>query len=271
MSIVSYMEGLPLAGLRTEASPFKDLDKAFARRSTFKRVGVGSPNPELATAIPDDLKAAVNAGSILSFVDGVGHQETADILSSVQLAQRGASASFDRFAQTQSWYQKYIEILENLGWVGEQFGFAHTDLAEGEFRMDKAALGIIMAIATQNQLMVLTRAVEALGTLAEGDGTIQLFDYHAASSGSGNFQIGSVQKSENGVLSLALGAFYFRSLDNRRKFLFFRWGVQEVNFWTAAQKMTFNTSFYAQYRDLVNRKLGASATSFVSSLNLLDK
>ena len=232
------------------AAPRRRGAKAGARRDT--------------AAGPD---AKVDVGSILSFVDGLDSQEKDDVLFSVQLAQRGASGAFDRFTETRSWYGKYVEILENLGWATEQMAFTRFEQAEGEFRMDKAALAIITAIATQNQLAVLTEAVKALDGLAEEDGTIRLFDFHSSLQGSGNFQLGAVQKSSNGAIAMALGAFWFRSADERRRFLFFKWGAQEVNFWTAAQRMTFNTRFYEQRREDVMAKL-EDGRKFIGELKL---
>lgn len=230
---------------------------APARKSRAKAKREGPTGPE----------AKVDVGSVLSFVDGLSGQEKDDVLFSVQLAQRGASGAFDRFTETRSWYQKYVEILENLGWATEQMAFSRFEQAEGEFRMDKAALAIVAAIATQNQLAVLQEAMNALDALAEDDGTISLFDFHSSLQGSGNFQLGAVQKSANGAVSMALGAFWFRSADERRRFLFFKWGSQEVNFWTAAQRMTFNTRFYERVRDDVVAKLD-DGRKFIGELKL---
>lgn len=221
-------------------------------------------------AAPKDAssQATVDVGSLLCFVQGVQPQERNDVLYSVQLAQRGASGAFDRFTETRSWYQKYVEILENLGWASEQMAFTAFDQEEGEFRMDKAALSIVAAIATQNQLAVLQESISALSQLAQGDGAITLFDFHSSMEGSGNFQLGAVQRSATGALSMALGAFYFRCVDERRRFLFFKWGAHEVHFWTAAQRMTFNADFYAKRRGDVIAKLDADASRFIADLRL---
>ena len=72
----------------------------------------------------------------------------------------------------------------------------------------------------------------------------------------------------NGALSLAVGGFHFKADDNRRRFLFFAWGNQEVDFWTAASKMTLNSTLYAQHRDQVKEKLGAAATGFIEELTI---
>ncbi|MBM4258888.1 MAG: hypothetical protein FJ147_23665 [Deltaproteobacteria bacterium] len=80
--------------------------------------------------------------------------------------------------------------------------------------------------------------------------------------------LGAVQRSENGAISLALGGFYFRSVDERRRFLFFKWGSQKVNFWTGAQRMTLNTEFYARRRADVLARLEADAPNFIANLKL---
>jgi hypothetical protein len=211
---------------------------------------------------------AVDANALLSFVVGVSPQEREDALYSVQLASRSASALFDRFKDTESWYGKYIETLEKLGWTSEQFAFSKYEQAEGELRMDQAALAVIAAIATQNQLAVLNQSLDALKALAEEDGAIRLFDFHTTAESSGNFQIGAVQKSEDGVISMALGAFHFTADDQRRRFLFFSWGERSVELWTAAQKMTFNAKHYARLRDAVEDKLGDAAELYIGELEI---
>jgi hypothetical protein len=266
MSIDRYINNLALSPAPSVSTRFSDLSGGTRSWRGTETVGnVPSPAP---SSLPDTLTAAVDANALLSFVEGVMPQERDDVLFSVQLAVRGASGSFDRFTQTQAWYQKYTEVLENLGWSSEQFAFARHDQDEGELRMDQAALAVIAAIATQNQLAVLKESIQALERLAEDDGTIRLFDFHTSTTMSGNFQIGAVQRANNGALSLALGAFHFRSRDTRRRFLFFAWGAQQVNFWTAAQKLTLNAGFYAPLREAVRHKLGADALDYISALSV---
>jgi len=236
-------------------------------------IDAGKPRKKLARALAGQAavgaaSATIDGGSLISFVEGINAEETQDVLYSVQIAQRGASGFFDRFTQTEAWYQKYIEILVNLGWASEQLMFTHYDQSQGEFRMDQAALAIIAAIATQNQLAILQQSITALSKVADTDGTIRLFDFHSVEQDSGNFQVGSVQRLSTGALAMALGAFYFHSMDSRKRFLFFKWGAQSVHFWAAAQRMTLNREFYAKRRDGVIAKLGADADDFLAALKI---
>lgn len=267
MSIASYIEGLTLDA--PDDGPII-VRKGPGSGTGPRAAGSAAADAGLAlpAALPDGVNAAVNAGGILSFVDGVSPDEQSDILYSVQFAQRAANGAHDRFAEIRPWYAKYNEILEALGWVTEQDAFAAHAQAEGAFRMDKAALGVIAGIASGNQLQAITASVTALQQLAEDDGAIAVFDRFASTDGSGNFQIGAVQRSENGSLSMAHGAFYFRAVDRRRKFLFFSWGANQVNFWTAAQKMTLNRAIYATSREHVRRKLGEKAAAYIAAIDL---
>lgn len=258
MSIEHYLESLTLSDEGLDADP----------AAAALEGGELDPLEAAATAIPLDLKAAVNAGSLLSFVEGVTEQEKQDVLFSTQFAQRAANHDFNRFTRTEEWYRRYLEVLENLGWAAEQFAFATHRTEEGELRMDEAALGVVSAIATQNQLHILLEALKALERAAEGDRTIALFERHIADEGSGNFQLGAVQRAPNGSLSVALGAFHFRAEKRRARVLFFGHRADRVNFWTAAQKMTLNTVLYAKLRKRVMQMLGAKARGFIAQVKL---
>jgi hypothetical protein len=253
MSLESYIARLSLAG---EPAPAGLV------------LGKSATQDVSAPTMPARLDAAVNAGSILSFTENVDADQQTDVLYSVQLAQRAADAVCDRFAESRTWYTKYNEVLEAVGWTTEQYAFSAHDHTEGNFRIDKAALGVIAAIATGNQLQAITASISALEKLADNAGALTLFDHYAAAELSGNFQIGAVQKSAAGSLSIASGAFYFRSTAKRGKFLFAQWGRNDINFWAAAQKMTFNAAIYDKLRDLVQKRLGKKASDFIASLKI---
>jgi hypothetical protein len=122
-----------------------------------RREAAGPAHPP--EIISDNPRAAVNAGSLVSFFSGVTTEEKSDVLFSTQIAQRAASAKFDRFDATQDWYAAYSEVLERLGWVGESFALTDRGSSAGEFSMDKSVLNVIASIATGNQLAILVKTL----------------------------------------------------------------------------------------------------------------
>lgn len=264
MSVHAFLSSLKLA------------DVGVRRKSAVNVAGQtlrSSPDtlvvpPVLADTPVADVRAAVNVGSLVSFVDGLDAQAKDDVLDSLQLAQRAANAEHDRFTDVRDWYETYLNVLNQVGWLTEQFAFVERRQDEGDVRMDKAALAVIMAIATQNQLAILQEAVTALGSLASGDSTISLFSQSSASEGAGNFQMGAAQKGGNGVVSLALGAFHFQAADRTDKVVFFKRTTRTLQFWSAAQRMTFDPAGYAEVRDQIRQMLGAQKRQAIAALKL---
>ena len=122
------------------------------------------------------VQSAVDDGAVLSFVDNVPGGQREDVLNSVQLAQRAATGSFDRHTQTEPWYQKFAEVLQRVGWVVEQFAFVKHEQSTGDLRLDKSALAIQAAIASENALGVLTKSIGALQELADDANQIAIFN-----------------------------------------------------------------------------------------------
>ena len=265
---VSFVQALDIArdhrlvGLRSGDAP----EITGPRRGGTESASGSAEGP---LAISDKMRAAVNAGSLVSFVAGLNAEEKGDVLYSTQLAQRAASAKHDRFAATRDWYGVYVDVLERLGWVGESFAFTDRGSSAGEFSMDKSALEVIATIATSNQLAILVKTLDTLKKLGEDDRAVRIFDLQAMAELSGNFQIGAVQRADNEALSLVLGAFHFDTSDHRGRFLFWKWGVEAIHFWTAVRKMSLNRTFYAKHRNAVVLKLAADAADYISELSIV--
>lgn len=222
------------------------------------------------TVLPPAAPAVVDGGSVISFVAGISAQERRDVLYSVQLAQRGASAAFHRFNQTPEWYAKYSEILSQVGWVGERLAFKEHRQGSGHLEMDKAALEILLAAATGQQLDILTKSFDALRKLSDGDKPLTLFQYNALAQASGNFQLGAVQKGagKDGPLAMGLGGFYFHADKQEGRILVFSWGGKSTILWAAVEKLTLNSDLYAKHREIVEAKLGLQADDYLSALRL---
>src|SRR5947199_6215051 len=86
--------------------------------------GVSARRVRLDVAQPS---AAVDAGSLVSFVAGVSEQHRADVLNATLLAQLAANKKFDRELDTRNWYAFYRNVLERVGWVVPDFSFTRFE------------------------------------------------------------------------------------------------------------------------------------------------
>jgi hypothetical protein len=210
--------------------------------------------------------AFVDAGSVTSFVGGLSAARQADVLNSTLLAQLAANKKFNRESETEQWYGFYREVLENVGWVITSFAFQRYSEAAASLRMDKAALDIIAAIATGNELLVLKSALSAL---SGSDGTTAtIFDTSGSTGENGNFQLASCTQDATGNVATAFGAFYFKADRHVGRFLFWSWETKSINMYFASQGLTLNENVYSTVRAVVIDKLGSNAKKFVAELDI---
>lgn len=241
-----------VAGLTLEAPDYK-VSKAIMRGGG----GGAAPRSE----------KVVDLGALLGLARELTGDERDDVLESVQFAQRAAGGEFDRFSDTQKWYAKFIHVLERLGWVIQDSAIVEHDQSEGDLKMDRHALKLLGKLATQNALGLLEEVLGALEHMADDKQAVELFRENSVRGRSGNLQVGVAEHDPNGGVSLAMGAYLFRSTDRRRKFLFVGWGANDIMFWSSAHRMTLNQGQYRQVRQPVRDKLG-NAADYIAEIKL---
>lgn len=219
--------------------------------------------------------AAVDGCATISFVNGLTKEERDDVLYSTQFAQRAAQYASDQAADAgepfqkslRAWYETFDGVMAQLGWVSAGFVFAEEANYLGEFEMDKAALDLVAAVAIGGQLTILRKAIDALKNLNGENRAVRILELRSLASRNGNMQLGAVERSATGALSMALGAFCFTLDDEGGSILgLFKWGAKECSLWTAARQLTLNHEHYALVRKSVIDRLGVSAGDYVAKI-----
>ena len=220
--------------------------------------------------VPKDgqLSAYVNAGSVVSFVSGVSSRSQTDVLNTTLLAQLAANKKFDRETDTVNWYKFYRSVLENVGWVLQDFDFTEYSTSGNVFTMDQAVLSILAAVAAQNEFLVIKAAIDAAKGLADkNDGRIALFDAASSRGTKGAFQLG-VATETNCVVAMKLGVFYFTTGTAITKVLWFKFSSKQSSLYQSSQSVTLDSGVYANVRSDVEQKLGDRTRQFLASLEL---
>ncbi|WP_425093043.1 D-Ala-D-Ala carboxypeptidase family metallohydrolase [Tropicimonas sp. S265A] len=261
---LALLQAVELAAPRSRRSTPQDLS-VFAGGVT-RSARSFDPSSDLA-ARQQDLSAAVNASSVISFVENLTPGQKEDVLLSTLFAQRAADAKAHPITERAAWYEIYMQTMSLLGWVREAAPFTASQKMTGNGRFDKVILSTLAQIATGNQFEILRSAIEALSGLADDDGKIELFDFETSHTTGGNFQIGSAEASGD-VINIALGAFNYTHTDKKKNILFVSWGTNELDYWLSAQKLSLSPSVYAAVRELVQTKLADSRKSLIADIDL---
>jgi len=253
-----------------------------ARIDFIESLELAGPNPRAWISEREDLRrfrldrdlaegepaGYVDAGSLVSVSDRVPAQLRQDVLNSTLLAQLAANHDYDREKETQAWYGRYREVLENVGWVIQNFSFTHQKLSGQTVRLDKTALAIVAAAASGNELEILAATIEALGHLPKDDGAVKLFENNGSKNDNGNFQLSTATLDRNGNVQMSLGAFYFEASHHEGRFLFFSWNVDDLKLYAGAQNVVLDEQIYSTVRKAIVKKLGDKAKTFVSRVKI---
>ncbi|MFE0106449.1 hypothetical protein [Streptomyces sp. NPDC059009] len=216
----------------------------------------------------EEESAAVVAGSIVAFTDGLNGQQKSDVLNSTLLAQLAANKKFDREKDTARWYGFYRSVLEQVGWVVPSFSFARLSAAGSRFTVDRAAIALLQAIATGREVAVAKAAIAALNALTDRDRRVVLFESSSHSANLGNFQIAACGVSAGDTVVMKIGAFHFQTNERVTRVLFFSFPRASTTMYQAGQTLVLNEDVYAQVRAAVIAKLGDKANQFIDELEI---
>jgi hypothetical protein len=221
-----------------------------------------------AVAFQDDTSgAAVDAGSLVSFVSGLTAQHKSDVLNSALLAQLAANKKFERFKQTRQWYEFYTSVLANVGWVVPTFVYREYSPSGDIFIVSDAVIQILSAIATGDEMDILRTSLESLKDNPNNEGPLTLFENQSFPENLGNCQIFPVGE-DDGQVVMAQAALEFRAEEHRSRFLWFTWKRVTVKLFQSSQKNILNEDIYGQVRETIIKKLGDNAKQFVHDIEI---
>ena len=212
-------------------------------------------------------EAFVNTGSLVSFTDKLSGEDKEDVLNSTMLAQLHANKVANRYTDTDGWYKSYIDVMENIGWIIQDFKFKQFESSSASFKISEVCLELIKALVGDDAA-VLKDVVEMFTALSKNEGGLTLFDTHSFSASKGNFQILPCTKDESGQVVLSFFGSFFNVKSSEQDFFFFSWKSEDVKFFYAGENLTLNKEIYSKVREAVKRKLGNHATDFIDDLEI---
>lgn len=215
----------------------------------------------------DIPSAAVDGASLQSFVANLDFQGKSDVLNSTLLGQLAANKKFNREEKPEEWYNFYKSVLENVGWVLQEFNFNKYNASTASFETSKAIIEVLSALCTGNEILIVKSAIDALNALKTEDNRVTIFEQNSHSLKKGNFQI-SICNQQNRQITMKVGCFYFDTSENIVRVLWHKFNSSKCNMYSGGQVITLNEDIYSRVRDSVIKKLGDNALKFIDNLDI---
>lgn len=217
---------------------------------------------------------AVVGSNLLAFAEGVSRQNKEDIMDSFQFATMAANKMFNPETQSQEWYARFNKVLGTLGWFSTNWSYSRYRSTRQQFSMDQVGLEIIgsavaaAALPGPASAAMLKVAGDALVALKAQEKPLRLFERQTKTHHGANFRIGACAESEEGTVSMAMGAVNFSANSVVTDVLFWTWNSAEVSTFRGEDMLVFNARAYARVRDQVQEKLNKSSASAITEFEI---
>ncbi|MCD5985690.1 hypothetical protein [Pseudomonas sp. CDFA 610] len=218
--------------------------------------------------------AAVAAGTLIAFTEGVSRQNKDDVMDSLLYATLVANEKFNPELQSDLWYGLFNKVLSALGWLSTNWSYARYRATQQRFTMDEVGLEILGSAISAATLpgpasvAMLKVAKDAVTTLSAKKEPLRLFERQTKTHRGGNFRIAACAQSADGDVSLAMGAVAFSSNIGVTNVMFWEWQSSDVETYKGENSLVLNTRVYASVRDVVQKKLGDNAKSALEEFDI---
>lgn len=213
------------------------------------------------------MGAAVDAGSLTSFVAGLSALHKSDVLSSMLLAQLTANEEYDRYREMEPWYGVYVETLRRVGWSIPHHEVRRVEPAGRWVVLASTIMRLLAPVASGPEIASVRATLNALKENPKNGDALELFEGESYPETFGNFQVFPAVESGPDV-SMVLLALGFSAPRHVSGFLWHKWASTEVEVFCAVDRCLLDEAVYAGVREAVLEELGGRAGELVRRIEL---
>lgn len=233
-----------------EAGPAFETARTFEFSERQEAVAVGAQLAEFTDAVPAEVRGAI-ADSIL-------------------LAQLAANKAAGESQDVFRWYDKYVEVLQNLGWQIRDVDFQTQTVSDQNAGMHKAIAPVLMAMLGP-QAAAASIVLAVLNGLEEMDSStpwITLFDRASQHARGAKFQVSYVDADAHGHPEITLLSVGIRANRTITQVLFFKFSAQDAELKKAAGKMAVSMQRLNSARDAIAERVQPFIADFVKNVEI---
>jgi hypothetical protein len=215
---------------------------AKSTRDYVMSLDLPDPGPPSFESAPDftDSRQAVAVGSQLTeFTAAVSTDARSAISNSLLLAQLAANKAASQAADVFTWYGKYCEVLQGVGWQSQDLDFQNQATTGQNLDVHKAIIPVI-ALALGPAAAAASIVLAVLNGLKDMNASspwITLFNRQSQHASGAKFQVTYVDSDANAQPQLTLLCFAVTAQQTLTQVLFFKFQNQNVEFKQSTGKL----------------------------------
>ena len=225
---------------------------------------------EEASEVFDSAKqqAQVVGSALFSFARGVTAETREAISDSALLAQLVANKRASVATAPLAWYGEYLQVLQNVGWVMQQAGWAdHTadgtaaEVHEKIIEVLKVALGPGAAVAD-----IVASAIKELKAIQPESSWFTIFSRESQHASIARFQIGLAEPGENDDVFVSMLACLIEAQAAIAQVLLFKFRSEHATFRANSAKVSINRPALVDLGPAIRAKVRAYQADYLGSI-----
>lgn len=247
---------------------------AASARDYVLKLDLPRTSPTFGTAQPlefSDQREAIAVGAQLAeFTEAVPADVRGPIADSILLAQLAANKAAGEAQDVFRWYDKYIEVLQNIGWQIRDLEFQTQKVSDENAGMHKAVVPVIMAMLGP-QVAAASIVIAVLNGLQEMDTStpwITVFDRASQHAHGAKFQVSYVDADAHGDPEITLLCFGIEAERTITQVLFFKYSAESAEVKKAVGKMGVSMERLDSAKGAIDARVRPFINDYVKNIDI---
>lgn len=229
-------------------------------------------NLELPTPTYEDgTQQVVTIGSqIAEFSTKVPEARRPQIANSFLLAQLAANKMVADGGDTEKWYECYVNVLANIGWLTETETFSDRNVSGSSSEVHEEIIPIILAALgpAVAAVALVTKILEGLAAMDEQSPWITLFNKESQRATANQFQVSYADVPDGKEPRISLACFELDASRSVTQVLFFKFAESNARLRHFGSKLSMNPSVFDAVQDVVKERVVDYVANYVAAIEI---
>ena len=207
---------------------------------------------------------------IAEFASGVTADLRKDISNSLLLAQLAADNTGNPAQNSEQWYESYVTVLKNTGWVVENAEWTIQEFSGQGAEVHNEIIPFVTAALAAGGAAapIVVKLLEGLSDVHIDRPWITLFERVSKRAFGGQFQIAHVRADAQGKPLLLLALFGLDSRTQLVQILFLKLSESSVTLRQGQTALSLNEPLFRATAPAIAQKVAAHANDFIDNIDL---